>query len=263
MRHGANITLLLLSVVLSCRLPPAGHRSTLVVVGPEGGLLATSWGVALSIPAGALRSVVTVSFGDALDAPPGATRTVAIGPRGTQFQLPVSVFLTAPASATFPGRLKVMTSTGDNWTALSGYATDPSTGEVSGTTTLLSTFGLVESAESCDNGVDDDGDGLADCADPICAGLEACSLTDGGVVPEAGTPDGGVTEDGGSSICHNDHQCPGDLICLNNECVVAPDAGEVVTDAGDRKICHNDHQCPGVEVCIGGACTYPTQDGGN
>ncbi|WP_452600345.1 DUF6923 family protein [Pontimicrobium sp. MEBiC01747] len=43
--------------------------------------------------------------------------------------------------------------------------------------------------EICDNGIDDDGDGLIDCDDPSCSGVEACPTI---AAPTSGANDGGL-----------------------------------------------------------------------
>ncbi|NOY28550.1 MAG: lamin tail domain-containing protein [Oligoflexia bacterium] len=62
------------------------------------------------------------------------------------------------------------------------------------------------SVEDCTDGVDNDGNGVADCADPACKGAAECTgLTDGGTTDagatdagntDAGTGDGGTTDSG-------------------------------------------------------------------
>jgi hypothetical protein len=62
---------------------------------------------------------------------------------------------------------------------LTATATDPA-----GNTSEFSNCVTVVLGETCDNGVDDDGDGFQDCDDSDCAGFPSCleddSVTDGG-----------------------------------------------------------------------------------
>jgi hypothetical protein len=80
-----------------------------------------------------------------------------------------------------------MTVVDGKWSALLGYQADPQTHEISAELQHLSPYGLVESAEGCTNGIDDDGDGLIDCADPICATQSQCLAgPDAGDMPDSG-----------------------------------------------------------------------------
>lgn len=47
--------------------------------------------------------------------------------------------------------------------------------------------------ENCDNGIDDDGDGLIDCEDPSCSGFGDCAVI---VPPTSGANDGGLESNG-------------------------------------------------------------------
>jgi hypothetical protein len=47
--------------------------------------------------------------------------------------------------------------------------------------------------ENCSNGVDDDGDGKIDCADPDCSGAAACIGNGEGITPNAGNNGGGCS----------------------------------------------------------------------
>lgn len=64
--------------------------------------------------------------------------------------------------------------------------------------------GVVETAEICDNGIDDDGDGLVDNADPDC---QVCG--DGNLDPGEQCDDSNlVSGDGCSSVCQLENQPP-------------------------------------------------------
>lgn len=82
--------------------------------------------------------------------------------------------------------------------------------------------------EICNDGIDNDCDGLIDCADPDCSGKDGCPVC--GMVndPEATPID---LPDGISSgnSCSTDAQCP----AATPNCIVCPD-----TDVGVIKECH-------------------------
>lgn len=64
--------------------------------------------------------------------------------------------------------------------------------------------------EICDNGIDDDGDGLVDCADPDCCGIEGC-----GVCLEINC-DNGIDDDGDGLIDEDDPDCFSDSPCMRD-----------------------------------------------
>jgi len=78
------------------------------------------------------------------------------------------------------------------------------------------------SLELCDDALDDDGDGLTDCADPDCASSPVC-------LPEANCHDG-VDDDGDSFTDCADPDCIGTNACLGGSCQADRDLG-VVTDS--------------------------------
>src|SRR5262245_16318985 len=65
---------------------------------------------------------------------------------------------------------------------------------------------------ACTDGIDNDGDGLTDCADPDCRAFVVCG--DSGVVPNA---EAGVLpqSDAGSSACG---KCADQLSCTTDSC---------------------------------------------
>jgi len=65
-------------------------------------------------------------------------------------------------------------------------------------------------AEVCDDGLDNDGDGFADCADPKCAGVGSCPACEPPASQPLALPDG-IDEDGGA--------CTSDATCSTNKCV--------------------------------------------
>jgi hypothetical protein len=95
-------------------------------------------------------------------------------------------------------------------------------------------------AETCTNGVDDDGDTLADCADPECDG-RTCS---GGRTCRSGACGcpGGDTESNCSDGSDND--CDTAVDCADSDC-----GGRVC--GNDGSMCGSTLQC---HICSGGAC---------
>lgn len=91
--------------------------------------------------------------------------------------------------------------------------------------------------ENCDNGVDDDKDGLVDCADDDCATHARC-------LPE--------------TLCNDrlDNDGDGDIDCDDSDCATLPvcepeNCTNGVDDNGDGFIDCQDAQCVGVADCIG------------
>ncbi len=90
--------------------------------------------------------------------------------------------------------------------------------------------GLVELA--CDDGKDQDSDGLTDCDDPDCEDTAACVPGAGGSGPDTGT--GGATYGGAGSIetsCTNrvDDDDDGDTDCDDSDCGFHPDCSAPAT----------------------------------
>jgi len=114
--------------------------------------------------------------------------------------------------------------------------------------------------EICDNGVDDDGNGFIDCADPVCFGNKAC------VVPGREICNNGIDDNDNKLIDCADPECmgspackpqPGPEICDNS-----------VDDNGDGLVDCADPQCVTFPACIVAVCspeidfgTVPDHDG--
>ncbi|MFH2005534.1 MAG: trypsin-like serine protease [bacterium] len=141
-------------------------------------------------------------------------------------------------------------------------------------------------AELCDNGVDDDGDGAVDCADPDCASDPGCQTT-----PE--DCDNGVDDDGDGAIdcadpdCETDSACQGGqelctngvdddgdgaIDCADPDCVTAPscqtgpeDCDNGVDDDGDGAIDCADPDCETDAYCLAGRelCDNQIDDDGD
>ena len=93
--------------------------------------------------------------------------------------------------------------------------------------------------EICDNGADDDGDGLVDCEDPDCIGDAACGCGPDGTPCDDGDPcTFGDVCVGGECVglpvdCDDGDPCTEDF-CDGGECVNVP-----IPDCGTQEICDN------------------------
>jgi MYXO-CTERM domain-containing protein len=102
-------------------------------------------------------------------------------------------------------------------------------------------------SEDCGNGLDDDGDGLVDCADPDCATAPSCTAP-----PEL--CGNGVDDDGDGAIDCADPDCAGDPACLSAEQCAngVDDDGDGAIDCADPD-CATDAYClAGQELCVNG-----------
>jgi hypothetical protein len=128
--------------------------------------------------------------------------------------------------------------------------------------------------EQCTNGVDDDGDGLVDCADPDCDNDQACATFVLTPPEKIGTPpaedsgppeeDAGPQEDAGSpqedagepgDLCSSDapKTCEDKLHCCMNACKPLVQGGSqhdhnehvscVQNCANEHKVCVKTRQC--------------------
>ncbi|MBI3185237.1 MAG: hypothetical protein HYZ28_24125 [Myxococcales bacterium] len=110
------------------------------------------------------------------------------------------------------------------------------------------------SSEDCSNGVDDNGDGNADCKDASCAGAPGC-----GSGPEVCK--GGVDEDGDGLTDCADVDCAADPACKTAESCL-----NGVDDDGDGKVDCADSDCAGAANCQGGEagkCANGADDDGD
>lgn len=98
--------------------------------------------------------------------------------------------------------------------------------------------------ENCDNGVDDDEDGLVDCADEDCDQHVRC-------LPESLCNDR-LDNDGDGHIDCEDPDCTNLPVCEPEDCANGEDDNEDgYTDCQDAQ-CVGVAECEGVEVCWGG-----------
>ncbi len=91
----------------------------------------------------------------------------------------------------------------------------------------------------CDDGGDDDGDGMADCADPECAGREPCN--------EVVCDDGGDGDRDGAIDC-------ADPDCFERGPCQEPSCGDGQDEDGDGATDCADSGCNGREPCMEVAC---------
>jgi hypothetical protein len=103
-------------------------------------------------------------------------------------------------------------------------------------------------SENCTNGVDDNGNGLADCADPACASHSSC------VTERCAN---GVDDNGDGKIDCADPQCSTFINCLPENCTNGRD------DNGNNLIDCDDPTCSSYISCIPENCTNARDDNGN
>jgi hypothetical protein len=123
--------------------------------------------------------------------------------------------------------------------------------------------------KACDNGLDDDGDGLVDCRDPDCASLAMCQGCGNGIRDGAEVCDG---EDFGDEFCETLGFVGGYLMC-NPDCTidttlcVAPVCGDGIAqgsedcdgyDMGDHASCAEQGFLGGIVRCDAATCAYDT-----
>ena len=94
-------------------------------------------------------------------------------------------------------------------------------------------------AEICDDGADNDADGLIDCFDPDCAGIPPCGA-------EAGQCDDGVDNDADGTTDCFDVDCIGDPACFEGDAATCTDG--VDNDADGATDCA-DLDCSGIGLC--------------
>lgn len=171
-------------------------------IGTAGGELRGS-GVKVVIPAGALAETTRLEVRKVTVAVPSGTVGTAVEllPEGLTFAAPVQVtFPFDPAALQDPAHpelLRVASVVGDDWEPLQEASIDVEGKTVTGALVHFSKWGLVQicgnfrtcpggqacvkhrcvGQEVCDNGQDDDKDGLVDCADADCATAAACNAT--------------------------------------------------------------------------------------
>ncbi len=105
---------------------------------------------------------------------------------------------------------------------------------------------LESGAEICDNGIDDDLDGLRDCADPDCAGAPVCCVP----MPE---------------VCSNgtDDDCDRAIDCADPDCVAAPACCTPVPEIcnnGRDDDCDRQVDCGDTDCSISPACCVPAPE---
>lgn len=99
--------------------------------------------------------------------------------------------------------------------------------------------GLNSEEETCDNGVDDDGDRFVDCADPDCATFAGCGGDE--------LCDDGVDNDGDGNADCADQDCAFEPVCAGLE-----DCDNGRDDDGDSAVDCADADCAGDPACASG-----------
>ena len=101
--------------------------------------------------------------------------------------------------------------------------------------------------EICNNGIDDDGNGLIDCRDPACLGDPACFVRGHEICNNGLDDDDDGLVDCKDPDCAMDPTCivrPGNEICDNGK-----------DDNGDGLVDCSDSQCKSFPACLHAACT--------
>jgi hypothetical protein len=96
----------------------------------------------------------------------------------------------------------------------------------------------AEPQEICDNGIDDDGDGLHDCFDEDCQDALGCVAED---------CDNGFDDDGDGFIDCEDPSCASSPACMGGEI-----CNNGVDDDGDGMVDCQDPKCASHPLCGGG-----------
>jgi hypothetical protein len=109
---------------------------------------------------------------------------------------------------------------------------------------------LPQTESRCDDGLDDDGDGRVDCADPDCAGFLVCQ-SDGVEICDNGLDD----DEDGKTDCR-DNDCAGASACtksLDEDCANGvDDDNDGRVDCMDPDCAHCPHCRPQDEICDNG-----------
>jgi hypothetical protein len=166
------------------------------VVGTSGGTVASTDGtVAVVLPPGALAGNVTITVAPAEPPSVGAIGTTyEIGPTGTQFAMPVTMKLSydgVELHGASPSSLRVATFAAGGWQILPGAQVDTQAKTVSGLTTHLSPYAIVDAS---------DGEVCATVRGPVSCSNDGTPI--GGTDPGAGgmsTGAAGTTGGGGGT----------------------------------------------------------------
>ena len=145
-------------------------------------------------------------------------------------------------ATTNPGPCQAFYSEFDAPTAVTGgntyYLRIGSWGTVGGTGNLTINFFAV-GTEVCDDGADNDADGLIDCFDPDCAGVPPCG-------DEAGQCGDGVDNDADGLTDCCDDDCIGDPGCLESDPTACSDG---IDNDCDGTVDCVDLDCSGIGLC--------------
>lgn len=260
----ARLTLLSAALALGCTgtlVDRNGGAGVARLDGAGGAVELSALGVRLTVPAGALAGATTVAI-DAAEAPPGGgLRAITIAPDGLALSAPAT--LSYAVEQATPADDEVATAHLGRWQALPGRILRPLEGTLDTPIHAFGTFALIESNEICNNGLDDDGDGLVDCADPVCTGRDGCAgaCTADSACACASTCAQGQCALAALTLCAGDADCPaafscqqpqsGGQVCGFTACL--PRAGGSGTDAGTVPTCLS------ADPCLCAPCTSGTQ----
>ncbi len=142
---------------------------------------------------------------------------------------------------------------GTYYVFVDGFTIDATQGPDEGAYALHADF-TANPTETCDNGIDDDGDRWVDCADPDCASVGKCALCRGGQPPR---PEMGV----GACTDGVDDDCDGEVDCADSDCHASDyysteccngldDNGNGIVDDFSCR-CASDAECGGGQLCYG------------
>lgn len=122
----------------------------------------------------------------------------------------------------------------------------------------------------CANGMDDDDDGLVDCADDDCDADSACQANSNNSNSNNINSNNNNSNGSGSEYCTNlvDDDGDGLVDCADPDCAVAPsclseDCGNGTDDDGDGLADCDDPDCSGSPGCVPEECTNGVDDDGN
>ncbi len=261
LRSGLCVAMALGAAGCGSSLPTQGGEMTSAVVGPSGGMLASSDGaLQVAIPAGALPSNVTVTI--VPTTPPGSGAlgtTYEIGPTGTQFAMPVTLTFDYGATSLGgidPSLLRVATFAAGSWQILSAAAVDTQAETVSGTTLHLSPYGLTSTATG------------AMCA-TVSGGMSCSGGTDNGsgsgtAGVSGGVASGGTTGAGGATVSCTPSTCAD----ATNACAAYPGAAMTGCTDGPNGFMATCCFPSGGSICLqaaagGSACSVDCAVGGS
>ena len=258
----------------------AASSTSLVVDSSRGGTT-TLGGAQLTVPAGAVANptLLTIERTD-ITTVDGYTLTSPVyrfGPAGTVFSSPLTVRVATGPPA--DGRSVDLWWSRRTGSGYSSVTTSRPVGAVEGQVTHFSEgfagyITELSADEVCDNRVDDDGDGLSDCADPDCLDTAICPLDCTGVVcdaPPASTcSSNSVRGYSPTGRCRFGRGCEYTLApsvpcspgtCLSGVCIPPEDCSTVGDEDGNGLADCADPVCAAELACLENCGTPGDEDG--